>query len=118
MEKNEVRPGEELALRVFLRPYRGERVVKDMKLRIPELQEGARKLALELEHEAPEDAEFWRDFAEQFNKRAIAERQHTAANLLYNAKRTDALAEMDEIIRHLKEMYPLYEGGDGQGGPG
>lgn len=35
VEKNEVRPGEELNIRVFLRPYRGERVTKDLKFRIP-----------------------------------------------------------------------------------
>jgi hypothetical protein len=35
VEKTEVRPGEELNIRVFLRPYRGERVAKDLKFRIP-----------------------------------------------------------------------------------
>jgi hypothetical protein len=35
VEKNEVRAGEELNIRVFLRPYRGERVSRDLKFRIP-----------------------------------------------------------------------------------
>jgi hypothetical protein len=35
VEKPEVRPGEEVAVRVFLRPYRGGRVAKDFRLRIP-----------------------------------------------------------------------------------
>ncbi len=35
LEKTEVRPGEEVAARIFLRPYRGERKVLDVKLRVP-----------------------------------------------------------------------------------
>lgn len=35
VEKNEVRPGQTLNLKVFLRPYRGERLVKDVQVTIP-----------------------------------------------------------------------------------
>ncbi len=35
LEKNEARPGETLNLKVFLRPYRGERLVKDVQMTIP-----------------------------------------------------------------------------------
>jgi hypothetical protein len=35
VQKNEVRPGETLDLKVFLRPYRGDRMVKDARVTIP-----------------------------------------------------------------------------------
>ena len=35
VQKNEVRPGETIDLKVFLRPYRGERLVKDARVTIP-----------------------------------------------------------------------------------
>ncbi len=35
VEKNEARPGETLNMKVYLRPYRGERIVKDVQMTIP-----------------------------------------------------------------------------------
>ena len=35
VQKNEVRPGETIDLKVFLRPYRGDRLVKDARVTIP-----------------------------------------------------------------------------------
>ncbi len=35
VEKNEARPGETLSMKVYLRPYRGERLVKDVQVTIP-----------------------------------------------------------------------------------
>jgi hypothetical protein len=35
LDKTEVHPGDEISGRVFLKPYRGDRIVKDFKMRVP-----------------------------------------------------------------------------------
>ncbi len=65
VEKNEVRPGEELNIRVFLRPYRGERVAKDLKFRIPAT---APKGELRLQFSDAENVNRWSNIIMQQNK--------------------------------------------------
>jgi hypothetical protein len=36
VSNNDVRPGDEVSVKVFMRPYRGERIERDIKIRIPE----------------------------------------------------------------------------------
>lgn len=44
---NEVRPGEEVAVKVFLRPYRGERIEREVKVRIPQtISKGSHRILL------------------------------------------------------------------------
>ncbi|HEU4391384.1 MAG TPA: hypothetical protein VFV34_26530, partial [Blastocatellia bacterium] len=45
-DREEVKPGEEFSLAVVLRPYRGDRIVKLLKLRAPETAERDRELRL------------------------------------------------------------------------
>jgi hypothetical protein len=33
---NDVRPGDDVSVKVFMRPYRGERIERDIKIRVPE----------------------------------------------------------------------------------
>jgi hypothetical protein len=65
VDKNEVRPGEELNIRVFLRPYRGERVAKDMKFRIPVT---APKGELRLQFSDADNMNRWSNILMQQNK--------------------------------------------------